>query len=210
MALQPVEATLIVGAVGVLTTTTAVVITHRLTLRRDRQHRLWDRRMDTYEEVLRTRRALAQHRAEVLRTQSAKSSIIDPGKELNAFLLTQAQLDMFGSPAIRALDTLSLAAFNHWARLLSEWRDLHARAISHFNNQEMYDEADERWAELVHASKSVDLADRRLSEVIRDEAEFKQFRGPNLWQRLATKLQHFRPRRRQIERGEGTSPKPSA
>ncbi|GAB2867335.1 hypothetical protein GCM10027074_38570 [Streptomyces deserti] len=207
MALQPVEATLIVGAVGVLTTTSAVLITHRLTLRRDRQHRVWDRRMDTYEEVLRSRRVLAQHRAEVLRTQSAKSSVIDAEKELNAFLLTQAQLDMFGSPAVRALDTLSLAAFNHWARLLSEWRDLYARATSHFNNQEMWDEADRKWAELKEASETVDLADRRLVEVIRDEAEFSRFRARTPWQRLATRLQRpLRTRRRRIERAEGTQP----
>ncbi|MFI2346669.1 hypothetical protein ACH492_06340 [Streptomyces sp. NPDC019443] len=145
----------------------------------------------------------------MLRTQSAESSIINPGKELNAFLLTQAQLEMFGSPAIRALDTLSLAAFNHWARLLSEWRDLHARATSHFNNQGMYDETDMKWAELQQASKTVDLTDRRLAEVIRDEAEFNQFRGPRLWHRLATRLLRLRSGG-QIERGGGTPPTSSA
>jgi hypothetical protein len=158
--------------------------------------------MDTYQEVLRARRAFAEYRQDVLHAQSTNSGTLDSEKELNAFLLTQAQLDMFGSPATTILDTLSLAAFNNWTRVLLEWRDLHTRAKSHFNNQEMWDEAEQKWAELKEASKIVDLADRRLVEVIRHEAKFKEFPRPTRRQRVIPRLQRLRSWRRHIKRDE--------
>ncbi|MFF7748804.1 hypothetical protein ACFZCP_06015 [Streptomyces sp. NPDC007971] len=206
MALQPVEATLIVGTASVLASTSAVLITHRLTIRRDRQHRVWDRRMDTYKEVLRTRRILSQHRTDVLRTQSAKSAITDVEGELNAFHLTQAQLTMFGSNAIKALDTISLAAFNNWSRALSQWSDLNARATAHLSNREMWEVADRKWAELQELAKTVDLADQLLAKAIRDEAEFKDRLHTPWWSRM-------RARRRDaahIASGDGTPPTPPA
>ncbi|MFF7545722.1 hypothetical protein ACFZCU_19150 [Streptomyces canus] len=205
MALQPVEATLIVGTASVLASTSAVLITHRLALRRDRQHRVWDRRMDTYKEVLRTRRILSQHRTDVLRTQSSGTAITDVAGELQAFHLTQAQLTMFGSDAIRALDTLSLAAFNNWSRTLSEWSDLNARATAHLKNSEMWEAADRKWAELQELAKSVDLADQHLAKAIRNEAEFKAGLHTARWSRIRGRRRNDASRK-QIESEAGTPP----
>ncbi|MFJ8139198.1 hypothetical protein [Streptomyces sp. NPDC096013] len=195
MALQPVEATLIVGTASVLASTSAVLVTHRLTRGRERQHRVWDRRMDTYKEVLRVRRVLAQHRADVLHTKSPKLAIHDVEGELKAFMLMQAQLDMFGSPAIRGLDTLSLAAFNHWHSALSEWSELHARATAHFGDKEMWAAADLKWAEIEEFAKTVDQADRLLADAVRDEAAFKERRRTPWWSRLKTQVLRAGPRR---------------
>ncbi|MFG2349452.1 hypothetical protein [Streptomyces phaeochromogenes] len=212
MALQPVEATLIVGTASVLASTSAVLVTHRLTRGRERQHRVWDRRMDTYKEVLRMRRVLAQHRADVLRTKSPKSpksAILDIEGEVKAFMLMQAQLDMFGSPAIRALDTISLAAFNHWHRDLSEWSELHARATAHRDNKDLWAAADKKWAEIEEFAKTVDLADQTLAEAVRDEAAFKDGGRTPWWLRLKSQLLRAGPRRRSVE-GSTAAPPPSA
>ncbi|SED11547.1 hypothetical protein SAMN05216489_02556 [Streptomyces sp. 3213] len=161
--------------------------------------------MDTYKEVLRTRRILSQHRADVLRTQSSKSAIADVGGELNAFHLTQAQLSMFGSDAIKALDTLSLAAFSNWSRALSEWNDLNARATAHLKNREMWEVADRKWAELQELAKTVDLADQHLTKAIRNEAEFKDGLHTPWWSRRRVRRRDFAGRKR-IESGEGVPP----
>ncbi|MFG2373705.1 hypothetical protein ACGFY9_19800 [Streptomyces sp. NPDC048504] len=201
MALQPVEATLIVGTASVLASTSAVLVTHRLTRNRERQHRVWDRRMDTYKEALRVRRVLAQHRADVLHAKSAKAALLDAEGEFKAFMLMQAQLEMFGSPAIRALDTLSLAAFNHWNRALSEWRELHARATAHHSNADMWAAADEKWAEVEDFAKTVDLADRQLADAVRDEAAFKTRSRTPWWSRVKTQLLRSGAWRRSVEGG---------
>lgn len=160
--------------------------------------------MDTYKEVLRMRRMLSQHRTDVLRTQS-KQTVADVEGELKAFHLTQTQLTMFGSAAIKALDTVSFAAFIHWSRALSEWGDLHARATAHLNNREMWEDADKKWAELQELAKTVDLTDQHLADAIRHEAEFKDWLHTPWWSRLRARLRGAASRKR-IKSGGSTPP----
>ncbi|MGQ4471935.1 hypothetical protein ACN6K6_004721 [Streptomyces violaceoruber] len=194
MALQPVEATLIGAAVGALAATSVALLTHLLTRGRDRAFRVWERRMDTYQEVLRTRDVLARHRAELLRSQSESADFPDPDRVLNAIFLSRIQLDMFGSPGIKTVEMFAWVAFNHWHSALSEWRQLHARARAHFNNQEMYDAADRKWKEVKDLAKTVDLMDQRLAEAIRAEAKFEEYARSKWRERALKGLRHASPR----------------
>lgn len=148
--------------------------------------------MNTYQEVLRTRQMLARHRAELLRTQSSKMDFIDPEKELNAASLTRVQLDMFGTFGIRTVDMLVWVAFNHWGRAVSEWRELNARATAHLHDQDLWGEVDKKWAEIKDLSKTLDLADTRLTEAIREEADFKEYGTRTRRERLKAGLQRLR------------------
>jgi hypothetical protein len=202
MALQPVEATLIGAVVGALAATSVALLTHLLTRHRDRAFRVWERRMNTYQEVLRTRDVLARHRKELLRTQGSGSEFLDLEKELSAIFLSRIQLGMFGSPGIKTVEMFAWVAFNNWHGVLSEWRGLQARATAHYNNQDLYDAADKKWVEVKELAETVGLLDRRLVEAIEGEADFKEYARRTWHESVRKSLRRAFPRPQRISRGQ--------
>ncbi|MFF3710429.1 hypothetical protein [Streptomyces phaeochromogenes] len=171
MALQPWEATLIAASVTSVVSTAAVVVTHLLTRKRDRNHRVWDRQMDVYAEAMRLRRSLAATRRDVLSDKTFPTGALDPDYQAKEFWLSQAQLEMFGSPEVRAVNDMSFATLKHWTTALLEWRDLTALARI---DPKMQKQADAKWGELESLAETAKLADQRLVEAITAEAKFKK------------------------------------
>src|SRR5882757_1775451 len=155
MALEPVEATLIAASVGAAASTSAVVITHLLTRDRDRRHKVWDRRMDTYKLLLRSRRDFAFARSQFLRTGNNPAGLINTEREIEDFGLINAELEMFGSTAVNVVDLATNIRFNQWVAATAEWRKLNSSPSS---DVEAHREADEKWEEI----KS--LSNRRARE----------------------------------------------
>jgi hypothetical protein len=126
MALQPWEATLIAASVGAVASTSAVLLTHLLTRARDRRHKVWDRRMDTYKLLLRSRRHFAFARKQFLKTGNNPAELIDTERELKEMGLVAAELEMFGSSAVNAINLMTHVAYNQWVAATAEWRRLNS------------------------------------------------------------------------------------
>ncbi|MET7828511.1 hypothetical protein ABZT23_28005 [Streptomyces sp. NPDC005386] len=181
MALQPVEATLIAASVGAVASTCAVLLTHLLARGRDRRHKVWDRRMDTYAEVIRSRRAMSRTRRDVLREKTFPDGPLDPDHEGKAFGLTEAQLEMFGSPEVIKLGDESFDALKGWMVALLEWRDLKMLAPL---DDDLRLKAEAKWAEFEKRAEIATAADEKLNEAIKREAKFRRSKREG-WARLA-------------------------
>jgi hypothetical protein len=168
MPLQPVEATLIAASVGAVASTSAVIVTHLLTRRRDRTHRIWDRRADAYVEVVRSARTMASGRREVLRTREMPTGSLDPGSDQRTLLLTEAQLDLFGSPEVKRLHRERLECFKNYVKALRAWRDIKSLPPEEGHNLE------DDWKLVEWAVKEWDRADDTLVEAVREEARFRR------------------------------------
>lgn len=169
MALQPVEATLIAASVGSVTSTAAVVITHLLTRRRDRLHRIWDRRMDAYEEVLRQRRAFSSARDKFIRDKQSVEALFNVTQQQKEFWATRMKLEMFGSGTVKAME-MSTDISSLWFNAFEEWRRVDELASSSI---EAGLAETRKWAQLEEIAKRADKEDQRLIETIRAEAAFR-------------------------------------
>ncbi|MEU3201178.1 hypothetical protein [Streptomyces sp. NPDC006996] len=192
MALEPWEATILAASVTSVVSTVAVLLTHRLTRKRDREFRVWERRMDTYSEVVRIRQELGRMRHEVLETKSPPSRPIDPDHDSRAFGLTQAKLKMFGSEKIKNLDLLSSNGFIMWMEAVSAWKEIGQADTA---TQEEHDEA---WQQVVGLARACADFDRVLVKAIEDAAEFKKTpwwtpKLRKLRRRVKAKLRRPRP-----------------
>lgn len=181
MSLQPVQATLIAASVGALASTAAVLITHALTRGRERRHKTWDRRMETYAEVMRARTAMARTRRDVLREKKFPQGTLDPAHERKAFGLAEAQLAMFGSDEVIKLSDESFDALKGWMVALLEWRDLTELAPL---GEELRLKAEAKWAEFEKRVEIAARADDVLVEAIKREAKFRRSERER-WARLA-------------------------
>ncbi|MCX4457703.1 hypothetical protein OOK58_37750 [Streptomyces sp. NBC_01728] len=193
MALEPVEATLIAASVTSVVSTAAVVLTHLLARGRDRQHKVWDRKMDTYAEVVRLRQEMGRIRLEVLETKRPPTRSIDPDHDSRTFGLTQAQLKMFGSEKIKNLDLLSSMGFTQWMEALKAWNAMD-------KGPETQHKRDTQWQVVEALARACTDFDRVLINAIEDEADFKR----SSW---------WKPRLKRLRRGvkaklERTRPEP--
>ncbi|WP_327303034.1 hypothetical protein OG730_05060 [Streptomyces sp. NBC_01298] len=151
--------------------TAAVLGTHVLAQRRERRHRLWDRRMDTYAEVLRSREAIARTRRDVLRDKKVFEETLDPNHDMKVWGLTEAKLEMFGSAEIKKLSEESFATIKAWTLALIDWHR-QTQIASVVPNGEA--EADAKWAEVERQAGVAARADTKLADAIKREAEFKK------------------------------------
>ncbi|MFQ6142879.1 hypothetical protein ACLMNJ_07345 [Streptomyces seoulensis] len=170
MALEPWEATLIAASVGAVASTSAVLFTHLLTRARDRRHKRWDRRMDTYVELLKSRRAMGSARRDFLAKRTTPSQVFDAEEELKDLGPIRAQLSMFGSTAVQALDALALVGFTQWMKAVSEWRDFDSMARA---DPKSARRAEEKLEQIKTLSENADLIEKRMTEAILAEADFK-------------------------------------
>jgi hypothetical protein len=170
MALEPVEATLIAASVTSVVSTAAVLLTHLLARGRDRRHKVWDRKMDMYVELLKSRRAMGSARRDFLAKRTTPSQVFNAEEELKDLGIIRAQLSMFGSTAVNALDDLALAGFTQWMKAISEWRDFDNMARA---DPESARKAEEKLEQIKALSENADLIEKRLTEAILAEADFK-------------------------------------
>ncbi|MFE3862073.1 hypothetical protein ACFXPT_16765 [Streptomyces goshikiensis] len=171
MPLQPVHATLLVGSVSAVVSVAAVVATHLLARGRERRHKTWDRRMDTYAEVLRSRESIARTRRDVLRDKKVFEETLDPDHDMKTWGLTEARLRMFGSAEIKKLSQESFETIKAWTLALIDW-DRQTQIASIVPDGQA--EADAKWAEVERLAEVVTAADTKLTDAILREAEFEK------------------------------------
>ncbi|MFB7401303.1 hypothetical protein G3I55_21365 [Streptomyces sp. SID6648] len=183
MSLQPVEATLIAASVSAVVSTFAVIVTHLLTRKRDRMHRIWDRRADAYVEVVRSARTMATGRRDVLREKELPSGSLDSGSDQRTMLLTEARLDLFGTEEVKALHQVRLECFKSYVIALIEWRDMSIIPNAQKEPAGQRDIA-RKWAMVERRIAEFDAADDALVEAIRRETRFRKPKRQG-WSRLA-------------------------
>ncbi|PWK67198.1 hypothetical protein BCL76_109103 [Streptomyces sp. CG 926] len=171
MPLQPVHATLLVGSVGAVVSVAAVVATHLLARGRERRHKIWDRRMDTYAEVLRSRDAIARTRRDVLRTKNVFEERLDPDHDRKTWALTEAKLKMFGTDEVLKLSDRSHRDTRMWTMALIDWHGL-TTVASVVPDGELG--AGDMWEQVEILAKLADDSDTVLADAIKREAEFKK------------------------------------
>ncbi|WP_151480050.1 hypothetical protein [Streptomyces albicerus] len=147
-----------------------MLLTHLLTRARDRRHKVWDRKMDTYKLLLRSRRDFAYARSQFLKTGNNPAELINAERELKEMSLIAAELEMFGSSAVNAINLETNIAFGQWAGATAEWRRLNSSPSA---DTEAHRKADEKWEDIERLTENADLIDERLAEAIKAEANFK-------------------------------------
>lgn len=133
--------------------------------------------MDTYAEVIRSRRAMGRTRRDVLREKTFPEGPLDPAHEARAFGLVEAQLEMFGSPEVVKLSAESFDALKGWMVALLEWRDL--VMLSKIDNA-LQLKAEAKWAEFEKRAEIAAAADEKMNEAIRREAKFRRSKREGL------------------------------
>lgn len=126
--------------------------------------------MDTYKLLLRSRRDLAFARREFLNTGKNPAELVKADRELKESGLIAAELEMFGSTAVNAVNMAANIAFTQWAAAASEWHKLNGRPSA---DAEAHSKADEKWEQIKSITETADLVDNRLAEAIKTEADFK-------------------------------------
>ncbi|GHD56043.1 hypothetical protein ACFQL8_17115 [Streptomyces goshikiensis] len=171
MPLQPVEATLIAASVTSLVSTVAVVVTHRLTQARERRHRVWDRRMDTYAELSKTYMIVGENREYIRRHMKAAEDFL-PDFTDDAYALLDAKLALFGSPEIMHLSERTFEALEQWVAKINAWIELaHPDGFDTFVPSR---NADRAWQEFEEAADLAKAADLELATALLLEARFKK------------------------------------
>ncbi|MFJ6481142.1 hypothetical protein ACIQK6_13610 [Streptomyces sp. NPDC091682] len=178
--LTPVQATLIATSITATVSTIAVVITHRLTLSRDRRHRLWDRRMDTYAEVLKATRDVAMVRSEAQSKQRLPDGTYAKFESSLENLLS-AKVAMFGSLTVIQLKNEAFATFALWVKAWGTWERSNQMAQT---IPEEVEDARQYWEVVEGLSKAANEADKALADAIKAEAKFKRIKRTG-WARLA-------------------------
>ncbi|KOU97409.1 hypothetical protein ADK91_32785 [Streptomyces sp. XY511] len=169
--MQPVHATLLVGSVSAVVSVAAVVATHWLARGRERRHKIWDRRMDTYAEVLRSRDAIARTRRNVLRTKKVFEEWLDPDHDRKTWALTEAKLKMFGTDEVLELSDRSYRDTRMWTMALLDWHRL-TTVASVVPDGKL--DADDMWEQVETLTKIADESDTALADAIKREVEFKK------------------------------------
>jgi hypothetical protein len=122
MNIAPVVAALagaVVGATGVVVT---AWLTQRATGRRERERRMWDRRVETYDDMMATIRRFARMRAHAVRTSRLPDSPAGRDEaDASAFLLT-ARIEIYGSADLRAACEQAFAEIQNWMKPAGVWR----------------------------------------------------------------------------------------
>lgn len=185
MGLTPAEAALTGTAFGALATFSSAWLIQRATTRRERENRVWDRRMAVYDEVMIVVRRMADLREAVRRTGTfpeRRSGETAPTDDMSPLL---ARLEIYGSDELLAACKHAFAARRRWKLAWGKWH------TQRENNPRISDN-DTFWVEFKKAVKKSRKADRRLLSLLRAEVHperisarrkmlmrLKRFRLPN-------------------------------
>lgn len=139
------------------------------------KQRMWEKRTDTYIEILRETlsidpRETTAHRVAKLGSSGEKVPIL-PHLESSEWLEFSARVDAVASEEVRSL-------FSLWERCLSGWTWILVKAVIHLDpSSEAHDESKE---ELEKTYDAIFIAQALLTQQIRSELRFESYALPNL------------------------------
>ncbi|MCT9080675.1 hypothetical protein [Streptomyces fulvoviolaceus] len=170
MSITPAVAALIGAGVGASASILTTLLAQLATGRRDRERRMWDRRVETYDDMMATIRRFARMRAHAVYTSRLPESPErrDEAKE-SAFLLT-ARIDIYSSSELRTACEKAFEATQNWMKAWEAWEDQpQGRRVANTR--------DDKWQLFLQCTDDSKKADRKLLELVRTDVHGKRRRG---------------------------------
>ncbi|WP_329249889.1 hypothetical protein OG223_19205 [Streptomyces sp. NBC_01478] len=121
MRITPAEAAIIGTSLGATGTLTAAWMTQRATARRERERRLWDRRTDTYADLMTTIHVLAQDRARTEHTGERPDDQSRTAAARESAGALAARVELYSSEHLRSACERSFTCTDIWVRAWEEW-----------------------------------------------------------------------------------------
>ncbi|MFD7998477.1 hypothetical protein [Streptomyces mirabilis] len=159
MRLTPIEATLIGTALGATATTLTAGVTQRATRARERDHKLWERRIDAVEETYQAYTALAKIRRAAVTKKEPPSDQETTWPLQDEARVAGVKLELYGAPEASVAFEKAFNAWANWYIAMLSW---------HVN-----DRAEDQWPRVEELSEKADAVDKALFEALRHEASLQ-------------------------------------
>ncbi|TGB00773.1 hypothetical protein [Streptomyces sp. MZ04] len=168
MTLSPATAAIIGMSLGAVASFSGAWFTQRATDRRERESRVWSRRMDVYEEAMVIVRRLGGLRVELGRTGDWPDGT---GAALTDAEVLAARLEIYASVPVLKAHLATFRAMRAWIAAWEEW-----------DNQEggyaRMAESDELWREFIRRVAESEKSDHEFLSILRKEVHGR--RSPQL------------------------------
>ena len=123
MRITPAEAAIIGTSLGATATLSAAWITQRATSRRERERRIWDRRVATYDDLMSTVHTYAQLRAHTRQTFDLPQLEGVRNDALHSAATLAARIELYSSEKLREACEESFDGMRRWLEAWEEWHD---------------------------------------------------------------------------------------
>ena len=123
MRITPAEAAIIGTSLGATATLSAAWITQRAISRRERERRLWDRRVATYDDLMSTVHTYAQLRAHTRRTFDLPQLEGVRSEALHSAAALAARIELYSSERLREACERSFDGMQRWLEAWEEWHN---------------------------------------------------------------------------------------
>ncbi|MGA6153031.1 hypothetical protein ACPEIC_06830 [Stenotrophomonas sp. NPDC087984] len=183
MEITPVIATLLGAGFGASTTALVAVVVQKATVKRERDHKLWERQVGVIEEIIRHERNLAPKRRETMRNPNPEVDVFLSLKpvfdEVDVSKVT-ANLDLYGSSVLKAAHQAAFEAWRGWLVDFVQWQGHNRRTGPGHTEEERAEavrETTRRWPTVEKLSDKADEAYDELVKVMRATAIFEPVVG---------------------------------
>ncbi|WP_089107439.1 hypothetical protein [Streptomyces hyaluromycini] len=178
MDITPVITTLVGAGFGSFTTALVALSVQRATLKRERQHKLWERQVAVIEESLKYEREVVRKRHEAMRNPDGDLflALNEVFKETDMSKIS-ANLELYGTPAMRQAHDATFAAFRDWIAAFIGWQGHHKRTGPGHEEAVRAEAARETtrlWPEVEKLATKADETYDDLVKVMRATAIFEQ------------------------------------
>jgi len=165
--ITPAEAALIGTSIGATATFCAAWLTQRVTTKRDHERRIWDRRVDTYAELMRTVHTFARMRAEAQLTAELPQSEERKAEAHNAAVTLVARIELYSSEPLRLACERSFEGIDKWQEAWEDWHNQGA-------DIRLASRADKLWRKFAERVKGSQEADRDLLDLLLEDVHGRQ------------------------------------
>ncbi|MER6284018.1 hypothetical protein [Streptomyces sviceus] len=170
MRITPAEAAIIGYSVGATATLSAAWLTQRATSRRERERRLWDRRVATYDDLMSTLHTYAQLRAHTRRSFDLPQLEGVRSEALHSAAALAARIELYSSEPLREACERSFDGVQRWLLAWEEWHEQGAAV-------RLPSQADGLWKKFTKRVEEAEKADSELLELLLADIHGKR-RGP--------------------------------
>ncbi|MFF4499929.1 hypothetical protein [Streptomyces sp. NPDC001401] len=158
MRITPAEAAIVGTAVGATATFSAALITQRATTKRDRERRLWDRRVDTYAELMSAVHLFARMRAQALDDTLPENDARRTEAHETAAAIA-ARVEIYSPKPL-------ILACKESFDLTDKWQEAWEKWCAQDPNVRLDTGADKLWRKFTEYVKESRKADRNLLELL--------------------------------------------
>jgi hypothetical protein len=168
--ISPTEAALIGTSLGATATLSAAWLTQRSTSRRERERRLWDRRVATYDDLMSTVHTYAQLRALTRRSFDLPELEGVRSEALHSAATLAARIELYSSERLREACERSFDCVQRWLEAWEEWHQQGAQV-------RLPSQADGLWKKFLKRVEEAEEADSELLELLLADVHGKRGKG---------------------------------